>query len=340
MFSPALSAASLQSATVTQTRNEVQLSEGGGQARPAVVQDRVDGKDTLRTGKKSRAELLFNDDTIARLGANSVFSFVTGTDQMKIDRGSALIHVPPGHPGAKIKSPAATVAVLGDVVAMRIGQRGVTQIVALSEDPRGPITVMFDKTGERVELRAGEMLVIDPADVKMPKVSVINVEVFARSSGLVNGFGKPLPESAKREIQQSLDEQNKQIKGGTLEGPAQASIPDMQELPSTDPTIVQAAIGNSVAGTYRGLAKDLFPGVFVGNMTLNINSDSSFSGTIKDTVSAFTTSFTGNASNNGNFTAIDDVGQVITGTVKLGGGSASGSYVNPGGVEGVFNVNK
>jgi len=40
--------------------------------------------------------------------------------EMKIDRGTALIHVPPGLSGAKISTPAATAAILGDVVAMRV----------------------------------------------------------------------------------------------------------------------------------------------------------------------------------------------------------------------------
>src|SRR5438132_11249543 len=85
------SSPTLNSAKVTQIQNDVRLeSEIGTSAsapdpapsqksnasdRPAVVGDMVEGKKTLLTGRKSRAELLFNDNTIARLGANSVFSF-------------------------------------------------------------------------------------------------------------------------------------------------------------------------------------------------------------------------------------------------------------------------
>lgn len=331
-------AASLESATVTQTRNEVELAEDGKPARPAAVKDRVDGSDTLRTGKKSRAELLFNDNTIARLGANSVFSFLTGTDQMKMDRGSALIHVPPGHPGAKIKSPAATVAVLGDVVAMRVDARGVTQVIALSEDPRGPVTVTNNKTGEKVELQAGEMLVIDPADVKMPEISIISVEVFAQSSGLVNGFGSPLPQTAKAEIQQTEAAQLQDLKDGNLEGGEISPEPDATNLPLNDPTLVQASIGRSVAGRYSGPATDLPPGITTYNMILNINDDGSFSGSVTDTLSSTTHSFSGMASNNGAFTATGSGGEAITGNVTVGGGSAAGSFLNPTGVTSVFDL--
>lgn len=340
IFSPGLRAATLQSATVTQTQNVVQLDKDGTKARPAVVKDVVAGKDILRTGKKSRAEVLFNDNTIARLGSSSIFSFAPGTDQMNIDRGSALIHVPPGQTGAKIKSPAATVAVLGDVVAMRVDDRGVTQVVALSEDPRGPVTVTSNKTGEKRELKAGEMIVIDPTEVTMPDISTISVEVFSQSSSLVNGFGGSLPETARSEIRQSTEAQTRQIKNGELESGSGEADAGSQNLPSTDPTSIQASVGSTVGGTYKGLAKDFPPGITVADMVLNINSDGSFTGSLRDTVTLFTSTFSGVSSTDGSFKATSSSGININGNVALGGNTAGGTYNTSLGFNGAFNVKK
>src|SRR5437868_3561337 len=44
-------------------------------SRTAVLNDLVSEGNAVRTGNDSRAELTFTDQTLARVGANSVFSF-------------------------------------------------------------------------------------------------------------------------------------------------------------------------------------------------------------------------------------------------------------------------
>jgi hypothetical protein len=105
LLAPAVQAAPLQSATVTEVKNEVNLAKEGAEKRPATVKDTLAGKDRLSTGKKSRAELEFADKSIARLGSNTIFSFDPQGRDMKVDRGSALIHVPPGQNGANRRHP-------------------------------------------------------------------------------------------------------------------------------------------------------------------------------------------------------------------------------------------
>ena len=324
VFLPGLRAATLQSATVTQTHNQVQLSKDGREAQPAAVRDVVAGKDVLRTGKKSRAEVLFNDNTIARLGSSSIFSFAPGTDQMNIDRGSALIHVPPGQSGAKIKSPAATVAVLGDVVAMRVDERGVTQVVALSEDPRGPVTVTFNKTGEKTELKAGEMLVIDPVNVRMPEISVINVEVFAQSSGLVNGFEKKLSDSAQKEIDHAKEIQEQEIKSGELEGGEGELKADTDPGLKQDNTITEVSNSTRFAGHYTGKSIDRPPcSPIADQLIIDVAPDGSFTGTFIDGSTGFVDSFSGSVSGN-NFTSVSS-DDTIQGTFNFGSGTITGT---------------
>src|SRR6266446_6507468 len=69
----------LKEARVTQVVKDVKLVAGQTAPRAATVSDTVRGDTAVRTGVDSRAELTFADLTIARLGANTLFSFNEGT---------------------------------------------------------------------------------------------------------------------------------------------------------------------------------------------------------------------------------------------------------------------
>src|SRR5689334_1919661 len=65
----------LKKAHVTQVVEDVKLLPKEAAARPAMLNDEVNQGTGIRTGINSRSELTFNDLTITRLGANTVFSF-------------------------------------------------------------------------------------------------------------------------------------------------------------------------------------------------------------------------------------------------------------------------
>ena len=59
---------------VTQVVNDVQIISGADQAKKsASVDDIFKMPDILRTGPSSRAELVAEDDTVTRVGANTIF---------------------------------------------------------------------------------------------------------------------------------------------------------------------------------------------------------------------------------------------------------------------------
>src|SRR5205807_1723234 len=70
-----LPAAELKEARVTAVVKDVKLLPTGVAARPAAVSDEVRDGTAVRTGVESRSELKFTDQTIARLGANTIFTF-------------------------------------------------------------------------------------------------------------------------------------------------------------------------------------------------------------------------------------------------------------------------
>ena len=58
------------------------------------MNDTVQEKTAVRTGADSRSELTFTDQTLARLGANTIFTFNEGTRNLNLEGGVMLLRVP------------------------------------------------------------------------------------------------------------------------------------------------------------------------------------------------------------------------------------------------------
>lgn len=115
---PAARGVMLKSAELTAVVNEVKLVEHGKSERPAGVRDVVQGDSSVKTGIKSRAELLFQDKTLTRLGANTLFSFDQGTRDLELEHGTMLLQTPKGLGGAKIRTAAVTAAITGTTILL------------------------------------------------------------------------------------------------------------------------------------------------------------------------------------------------------------------------------
>src|SRR3954468_19330707 len=86
----------MREARVTQVVKDVKILASQAEPRPATLTDTVRGDTAVRTGVESRAELTFGDTTIARLGANTVFSFNEGSRTVDLANGAILLRVPKG----------------------------------------------------------------------------------------------------------------------------------------------------------------------------------------------------------------------------------------------------
>src|SRR5947209_2837485 len=125
-------AAQLKEARVTEVVKDVKLLSTGAATRPAAVSDEVRDGTAVRTGTDSRSELKFTDQTLARLGANTLFSFSEGTRSLNLQDRAMLLPVPKGVGGAKINSSAVTTAITCTTVMV--------EIHALTKKTRIPIT--------------------------------------------------------------------------------------------------------------------------------------------------------------------------------------------------------
>ena len=92
---------------------DVRVLPSNAAPRPASVNENVRGDTAVRTGVESRSELTFTDQTLTRLGAQTIFSFKQGTRTFNLGSGAILLSVPKNAGGVQIKTAAVTASISG-----------------------------------------------------------------------------------------------------------------------------------------------------------------------------------------------------------------------------------
>ena len=206
-----MSAAALRESTFTQVINDVSVLTLPAQAaKTARVDDLVRAPEVVRTGAKSRAELKAPDQTLTRVGANSVFSFEGAGRDMKLEQGSVLFHSPKGKGGGTIKTGGASAAVLGTTVIVAATRDGGFKTIIL--EGRGRVTLA---NGKSVDLQAGQLVFVLPGGKDFGPVLTINLGKLVAGSNLVRGFKGDLPSFG--EIERAIAAQDQRIAKGKAE---------------------------------------------------------------------------------------------------------------------------
>src|SRR6476660_2900730 len=188
-------AAQLKEAQVTQVVKDVKLLPTGAAARPATVNDEVRDGIAVRTGMDSRSELKFTDQTLARLGANTLFSFSEGTRNLNLQDGAMLLRVPKGAGGARINSSAVTAAITGTTVMLEThavtkkNKDSYYKFIVLEGTAR---LYLPGRLGESTLVKAGQMIIMRRDSKTIPEPVDVDISKITQSSLLVTGFSTPL----------------------------------------------------------------------------------------------------------------------------------------------------
>ena len=186
--------ASLTHSTITEVVKDVSVIKPATKAQKAAqVRDVFATPDILRTGAASRAEMVAEDQTVTRVGANSLFSFEPEKREINLQRGSVLFNSPTGKGGGTIKTAAATASVLGTTLIVVTTRNGGFKVLML--EGRGKVT---PQRGRSQTLNAGQMTFILPGQGLGP---VYNFQLREQvvASRLIGGFKRPLPSMPKIE---------------------------------------------------------------------------------------------------------------------------------------------
>lgn len=205
-----MSAAELRESTLVQVVNEVKVAPPQAAEKDAHANDVVHAPDRIRTGAKSRAELKAPDNTLTRIGANTIFSFEQSGRVLNLEKGSVLFHSPAGRGGGTIKSAGASAAVLGTTLIVAATPDGGFKCILL--EGQGTITLPNGKT-QRLE--AGDMVYVPAGAQDFGAVVKIDLGRLVKGSQLVNGFAAPL--ASLRDIHHEIAKQNIAIISGNYE---------------------------------------------------------------------------------------------------------------------------
>jgi hypothetical protein len=176
-FKPVQAQSPLNRAQLYKLKNQVELNrQNQGSWQTAKKGEAIVPQDVLRTGASSRAELLFNEGTLVRTGANTVFRFPRGKRRFELTSGSALVMIRPGMGQSNIITPQANIISQGTALFIQHDStRSASLVGVLTNSLAGPVTVLNQNGQVEIELRAGQF------------VSIINGVI-----GLVDNFILPI----------------------------------------------------------------------------------------------------------------------------------------------------
>jgi len=202
----------LTSAQVTKVINRVSVIDPAKGTHPAVLRDVIKDNLALQTGARSRSELLFQDNTLTRIGAETFFSFKTGTRDLTLEKGSMLLQVPKGLGGATIHTAAVTAAITGTTIMMEYSPGQYLKVLVLEGSLRLSRNGSF---GDSLVLHPGKMVIMRPDAKKIPDPIDIDLAEIVRTSTLVNFPGSEVLPSMPL-IQAAITDQAKAVAKGTL----------------------------------------------------------------------------------------------------------------------------
>jgi FecR protein len=228
-------AVELKEARVTQIVRDVKLLPNAAPARPALVNDQVRDGTAVRTGIESRSELMFTDATLARLGANTIFSFTEGTRNLELTDGAMLLRVPKNAGGAKINTAAVTAAITGTTIMLEFHKNSYVKFIVLEGTGR---IFIPNHVGESVLVHAGQMLITKPNAKNLPSPVDVDIRKLMKTSRLIKGFGKMGSEDL---IAQTEADQEKEREEGELYETNLAIYGGGTSLVLNDPTHIQSS---------------------------------------------------------------------------------------------------
>ncbi len=243
----------LTQATLRKVINQVELLLYQKTARTAQVNDHLGSGDALKTARSSRAELKFNDGTLAKVGELATFRFTPNTRRFDLQNGTYLFLVPPGKGNTEFYTPNARAGVSGSALFLRYNaETDTTTMGALTNNPLGPMDITV--AGVKQDLYAGQMAII--VKNRIERVETFDLRTFYNTSPLFKDvdLSDPDVQPVRQEISEALQFQVA-LQNGSASSQTPASLsaisvapigsrlspapiaPPM--IPTTDPVVVQ-----------------------------------------------------------------------------------------------------
>jgi hypothetical protein len=198
-----LFAAQKKEARVTQVIKDVRVLGSNAAPRAAALNDNIIEGNAVRTGADSRAELTFTDETLTRIGANTVFSVGQGAKNFDLASGALLLAVPKQNGTIRVSVGAATAAVTGFTAAFEKGR--VNKMIVFE----GEGAVSFKNLPiQPCRIEGGQMIVWPVHPTRCPEVLTVDIAKLMRTAKLTQPPFRKLPAWSLDAIQTVIDRQS------------------------------------------------------------------------------------------------------------------------------------
>lgn len=175
-------AASLKDAEVRHALNDVRIAEPAGRTIPASTRAVLRGGAAILTGAQSRAELIFPDQTLARLGAETAVRFGPGSRDIQLDRGTLLLQIPKLRGGARVLIGSLTASAGSATFLIEHLPAGSVKVAVLEGDLRISANGFL---GDSIVLPPGKMLIAKPDVRRIPDPVDVDVRTLTQTSSLI-----------------------------------------------------------------------------------------------------------------------------------------------------------
>ena len=240
-------------AEITAIRNKVDKVNADATRRVG-VRDLVSDGERVQTKQNSLAEVKFTDQSMARIGANASFSYTSESRLVQIDRGTVLIHTPPGNGGLTITSGGVKGTVTGNTFLLTayLEQGKATGGFALLVVEGRTTTKVTGPNGFAVDILPGQMAVVGSGSKGAPRIFNVNLAQTIRTCPLIGAFPDPLP-TIKEITQAAIQQQARgEIKGTGATGLAISSDGDIlvgeSKPPDPGKRVFEMAVNKPIPG--------------------------------------------------------------------------------------------
>ncbi|MEA5448477.1 FecR domain-containing protein [Leptolyngbya sp. CCNP1308] len=183
--SPALAEVPWAWANLRSSTHQVSLVSVGGSARSATVDDCFCPGETLNTSASAKAEVLFNDGSLTRVGGQASLRFWPDTRSLRLNRGTVAVFVPPDQGRTTIETPNATVGLNSTGIVVRyVPSRQLTLVMALADAPT-PVLVTAAETEQELALYGGQMAFVGGGSWQVVEFDLLE---FYQTSDLMAGL--------------------------------------------------------------------------------------------------------------------------------------------------------
>lgn len=177
-----LDASPLKGATLSRIVNEVQVSGAHASSHRAAERDVLDADARIHAGAQSRAEVVFADQTLVRLGAETSLSLQPSQREISLESGTLLVQVPAFRGGARIRTGPLAMSCGGATILLEHLPGKSFKAVVLEGEMRVSVARFL---GDSIVVPAGKMLITSLDATRIPDPVDTDLRTLVSTSTLI-----------------------------------------------------------------------------------------------------------------------------------------------------------